>query len=462
MKETSDTICAISTPLGMGAIGMVRLSGSGAVGIAEKIFRPNNPEVGIKDHSHRIIYGKVVNPADGGIVDEALLTFMKAPRTYTREDTIEINCHGGPAAVRRVLGLAASAGARLAFPGEFTRRAFMNGRIDLTQAEAVMDVIAARTEASLQAAVSQLGGGLRQKVGAVREGMAALLALTEASIDFPEEENDYIPVEDLKAKGEAILSGVRNLLATYDEGRILRDGLRAAIIGRPNVGKSSLLNRLAGAERAIVTETPGTTRDTVEETINAGGVPVRVMDTAGIRDGGDEAEREGVRRSLMALADCDLALLVLDGSRPLADEDRAIMEKLSKINHITIINKMDLPQALDTAAPQFNEGRDGSFLRVSAKTGEGLDALTARVREAAFGGGRERPPEASINLRHRICLERAGAALERFDSGCREGLSPEFLALELREALDAVGEVVGRTAPEEILDMIFERFCIGK
>jgi len=455
-----DTICAISTPTGMGGIGIVRVSGPDAVGLAAGIFVPAVSRVGDKLHSHQIIYGNVVNPVNGEVVDEALLTFMRAPRTYTREDVIEINCHGGPAAVRKVLELVMAGGARLAEPGEFTKRAFLNGRIDLTQAEAVMDVIASKTEFSLSAAVAQLKGGLKEKVEALREGVAGLLALTEVSIDFPEEEVDYVPLDELRRKGEGLRSDIGRLLSTFDEGRVLREGLRVAIVGRPNVGKSSLLNLLARAERAIVTEVPGTTRDTVEEIINIGGVPVKVIDTAGIRESHDIVEKEGIRRSEEALRSSDLALLVLDGSRPLHQEDIAIIEKANKYKYIPVINKSDLPSAIEGEVLKalFME----EAVHVSARNGDGLDGLTLRIRESALGGGREHAPEVTINLRHRESLRKAEAALVRFDEGCGAGLSAEFLALELRDALNAVGDIVGATTPEDILNRIFNEFCIGK
>lgn len=457
----NDTICAISTPPGMGGIGIVRLSGSNAVGVADTIFCQASDKVGINSGSHRILYGHVVNPLTSEVVDEALLSVMRAPRTYTREDIVEINCHGGPAAVRKVLELTLSAGARLAEPGEFTKRAFLNGRIDLAQAEAVMDLIAARTGLSLQAAVSQLKGGLSLKVEEVREGLAGLLALTEVSIDFTEEEIDYVPIAGLREKGRGLQDKIRGLLDTHEEGRILREGLRVAIVGRPNVGKSSLLNLLARSERAIVTSVPGTTRDTVEEMINIGGVLVRVIDTAGIRESHDIVEREGIRRSLEALGSSDLALLVLDGSQPLTHEDCVLIEKVKEYKYLPIINKSDLPGAIGEGG-LTGLFKDEEPVHISAKTGEGFEGLAVRIRNTVMQGGREHAPEVTINLRHKTALSKAEAALKRFDAGCGDGLSAEFLALELREALDAVGEVVGATTPEDILNRIFNDFCIGK
>ena len=462
-----DTIAAISTPPGFGGIGIIRISGTGSVGILKRVFVPFTKEVADNFQSHRLYYGKVVNSETGAQVDEALGVFMRAPRTYTREDVAEINCHGGPAAVKKTLELALRAGARLAEQGEFTKRAFLNGRIDLTQAEAVMDIISAQTELGRQAAVRALSGGLRDKIEEIRAAMAELLALTELSIDFPEEEVDYIPAEGLRERGTRIRESIIKLLSTFEEGRILREGLRLAIVGAPNVGKSSLLNALSKSERAIVAETPGTTRDTVEEMINIGGMPVRVIDTAGIRESGCPVEKEGIRRSKAAMEEADIILHVLDGSRDIQEQDPSFFsgekKEAKKSRAITIINKIDLPRKSSLkafGATFFQKGRD--VVSISARTGEGLDILISRIREMILGPVREYMPEALINLRHKTALEEADAALVRFQGGCGRNLSSEFLALELREALGAVGEVVGRTTPEDVLNLIFSRFCIGK
>jgi tRNA modification GTPase len=471
MLNDKDTICAISTPPGFGGIGIVRISGTAAVGILDKIFEPKCGEVVENLQSNRLYYGNVVNPDTGEKVDEALAVLMRGPKTYTREDVAEINCHGGPAAVKKTLELAVRGGARLAVPGEFTKRAFLNGRIDLTQAEAVMDIISASTELSLKAAVKQLSGGLKGKIDDVRASLAELLALTELSIDFPEEEVDYVPAEGLKDSGAVVREKLGALLLTYDEGRVLREGLKLAIAGAPNVGKSSLLNLLTKSDRAIVTEIPGTTRDTVEELINLGGVPVRVIDTAGIRESQCPVEREGIKRSKAAMEEADLVLLVLDGSREIEEQDKTPLsfaeKKVDKENEtknrvMVVINKADLPQKINLKVFGATFFQKGSEVRLSAKTGEGLETLTSRIRELILGPGLERAPEAAINLRHKQALMTADAALIRFLDGCDKNLSPEFLALELREALDAVGEVVGRTAPEDVLNLIFSKFCIGK
>jgi tRNA modification GTPase len=388
-------------------------------------------------------------------VDEVLLTVMRAPRTYTREDVVEINCHGGMVPMRRVLGLALRYGARLAEPGEFTKRAFLNGRIDLLQAEAALDIIRARTEESERLALEQLGGALSARINGLRERLLGACAHLEACIDFPEEEIEPASSEEIKGDIAGMVDEIASLAGSYEEGRFYREGLRAAIAGRPNVGKSSLLNALLQRDRAIVTEMPGTTRDVIEEHININGLPLRVMDTAGIRQAHDMAEEEGVRRTLRAIEDADLLMGVVDGSVPLRDGDMELFERMKGRHSIVVVNKADLPQAgleLPGGIPAF---------RVSAKTGEGLAALKEGIFSSCMKTGGRAEGVIVTNLRHKIALDSSGRAL-RAALAAIETEPLEIAAMELREALDSLGEIVGAVTTEDILQKIFSDFCIGK
>jgi len=449
-----DTIAAISTPTGYGGIGIVRLSGKAAIEIADKIFQ--SPKKKSLKHSptNRILYGHIVNPSSKEVIDEVLVSVMKAPYTYTKEDVIEINCHGGHVPLRRVLELVLKNGARLAQPGEFTQRAFLNGRIDLAQAEAVLDVINAMTEQSQKAAVEQLTGGLSGKIKMIQEKLLELTAFIEAYIDFPEEDIEPMSLKDIKGKAFEIQQSLEKLIDSSQYGLILREGLKTAIIGRPNVGKSSLLNALLEEDRAIVTEVPGTTRDVIEEYLNIKGLPVKVMDTAGIRKVEDIAEREGVRRSLKAMEEADLILIVLDGSEGLHDTDRELMEQSNSEKTILVINKTDLPK-------KINLDLQKQLIEVSALKGTGLDELKEKMAEAALKG---KSISANIvtNIRHVNALRKALASIDSFIDEITKGAYPEFLSVELRDALDAIGEILGVTTSDDILNRIFSNFCIGK
>src|SRR4030067_948958 len=354
-----DTIAAISTPLGHSGIGIVRLSGKDAIKIADKIFLSPKNKTLKQIPSHRIIYGHIIN-SNKEIIDEALISVMRSPHTYTKEDVVEINCHGGPVPLRRILELVLKNGARLAEPGEFTRRAFLNGRIDLAQAEAVLDVINAMTEQSQKTAVEQLRGGLSKKIEAIKEKLIELTAFVEAYIDFPEEDIEPMSLTGMKERALKIQQSLRELIESSHYGMILREGLKTAIIGRPNVGKSSLLNALLEQDRAIVTEVPGTTRDVIEDYLNIQGLPVKIMDTAGIREVEDMAEKEGGKRSLFAMKDADLALIVLDGSEELHNTDREPIENKNPQNTILVINKIDLPQKIKLKELKMHKNVIGS------------------------------------------------------------------------------------------------------
>lgn len=464
--NTEDTIAAISTPAGQGGIGIVRLSGSDAFRIADALFRsPKNKKIS-GTPSHRILYGNIIDPANNEAVDEVLVSIMKAPHTYTKEDVVEINCHGGAVPVRRVLELVLDQGARAAAPGEFTQRAFLNGRIDLAQAEAVLDIISSLTLQSQKTALRQLRGGLSEKIGAVREELIELTAFVEAHIDFPEEDIEELTFRKMEESAGGIKRALEKLIESSRYGMILREGLKTAIAGRPNVGKSSLLNALLEHDRAIVTELPGTTRDVIEEYLNIQGLPVRIMDTAGIRTVGDIAEKEGVRRSLKAMEDADLVLLVLDGSNELHDTDRELIGNSDPEKTILVINKSDLPQKIHPPqSPLAKGGSKGGAIptvTVSAKMETGLDELKQRIVDTALRGETGANAEIVTNTRHLHALEKALASMNSFIAESRKSTSPEFLSVELRDALDALGEILGITTPEDILNRIFSNFCIGK
>ena len=445
--------------MGVGAIGIVRLSGAQACSIAGRIFEPAGGRKLANLPSHQVSYGRVHD--HGAPVDEVLVLVMLAPRTYTREHVVEIHCHGGPASVRRVLELVLEQGARLARPGEFTRRAFENGRIDLSQAEAVLDVIQARTRAGLRAAQTRLSGQLGRRVFGLRAQLLEVAARLEASIDYPDEHlGDLLP--DLLERSQITRQEIDSLLASAESGRLYRQGLSVALAGRPNVGKSSLFNRLIREARAIVTEEPGTTRDVLEETINLQGVPVRLLDAAGLRDAQGEPERHGIERAHKAIEQADLVLLVLDGSQSLHEDDLRIAALLEQRSAawLPLANKSDLPSLLDTGAlPRAGEAP----LALSALTGDGIEALEKALVEQLFSG-RLAPPEDALiaSTREADCLNRTKQALDKFSAAVEAGVALEAAAIDLQDAMGALGELVGEIDTEEILEAIFGRFCIGK
>lgn len=456
MYTLDDTIAAISTPLGQGGIGIVRLSGADALPIARRLFRPAGPDARRGIESHRLHYGHVVRPDSGARVDEVLLSYMRAPRSYTREDVVEINAHGGIVPLREILLLCLSHGARQAREGEFTLRAFLNGRLDLAQAEAVLDVVRARTDAALRVAVDQLGGHLSRETRSVRHALLRVRAYLEAGIDFPDEE---FPEEDVAAGLSAAERHVARLLEEAARGMIYRQGVRVTIVGRPNVGKSSLLNRLLRHDRAIVTSVPGTTRDTLEETVDLGGIPLVLVDTAGFTASDDAVERLGVERSRRSIECADLVLLVVDGSVPPDPGDREIADVVGERPAIVVRNKSDLPCA------DAYEGILPSAPRVSlsALTGEGLGDLEALVQGTVLGGGvAAGDGQAVSSPRHRDALERAHAAVRAAQRALAERLGAEFVAVDVAEAIDCLGEITGETAGDDLLETIFGSFCIGK
>jgi tRNA modification GTPase len=452
----ADTIAAISTPLGEAGIGIVRLSGPDAWRIAGRIFRPRRPRTHWR--SHRLYLGHIVDGA-GLPLDEVLLAPMRAPHTYTREDVVEINCHSGYAVLSRILELVLAQGARLARPGEFTLRAFLSGRLDLTQAEAVLEVIRSRTQAGLKVAAAHLHGGLGGQIRRVRESLLDLLALVEAALDFPEEAEE-LPAAILQERLGQARDPLAQLAASYREGRLLAEGLRVVIAGRPNVGKSSLLNRLLAHDRAIVTDIPGTTRDVIEETISLGGVPVRLSDTAGLGPAQGLVEALGIERTREHLARADLVLYLLDGSRPLGQEDRDSLVELGERPGLAVVNKVDLPQELADA--EVREATSLPVVKISALTGQGVADLKQAIADLALGGGLQSAGEMVTQARHHQHLE---ACLGYLDRALRL-LSPEppweLVALELREAIRELGEITGEEVGDAVLDRIFSQFCVGK
>jgi len=452
-----DTIAAISTPVGEGGIGIVRVSGGLAKDIAARIFK-GKKDGGMK--SHRFYYGEIKDPDDGSILDEAMVVLMLAPRSYTLEDVLEIQCHGGYLIVRKTLDLVLRNGARLAEPGEFTKRAFLNGRIDLVQAEAVIDVIRGKTEAAVSLAQHQREGLLSRKIREAKEDVVHALALIEAYLDFPEEDIEFADNREIVAHIRHSLEKTEKLLDGFNEGRVLREGVSVLIAGKPNVGKSSLLNTLLQEKRAIVTSVPGTTRDIIEEVVNIKGLPVKMLDTAGIRSTEDVVELEGVKLALEKITIADLVLLVLDASRPFDEEDTHILDAVIGSNVIVVKNKCDLLPVI--TVPDLL--KDKPVIEISTLSGQGI----AELRECIFEtfvhnkaiDGREFV--ALSQVRHRDALLKSRECLLSFIENFGAGVNLEILALDLRAALDALGEITGETTPDDILDLIFERFCIGK
>ncbi|WP_306535340.1 tRNA uridine-5-carboxymethylaminomethyl(34) synthesis GTPase MnmE [Geobacter sp.] len=453
-----DTIAAISTPVGEGGIGVIRVSGPDAPAIARRLVRRGN--VNGDFESHRFYYGAVTDPDTTDTVDEVMVVLMGAPRSYTREDVLEIQCHGGYLVTRRVLDAVLRCGARLAEPGEFTRRAFLNGRIDLVQAEAVIDVIRSKTEAALSLAQHQREGRLSGRLDAVRDGLRHGLALVEAFIDFPEEEIDPASQGEIEEKTREALGRIDELLDGFDEGRVLREGVSVLIAGKPNVGKSSLLNTILQEKRAIVTSVPGTTRDIIEEVVNVRGLPLRMLDTAGIRETEDIVEQEGVRLTLEKIPQADLILFVLDGSRPFDGDDRMLLDALVEKRVIVVLNKADLPLRLDVPGELGKLG----IVSISTATGVGIDDLKGAIFDTFIHGRAidSREYVALSQARHRDALAKARERITAIIANLASGHPPELLAVDLKDALTAVGEVTGETTPDDILDMIFQRFCIGK
>ena len=462
MSFEFDTIAAISTPPGEGAIGIVRLSGEEAIAVADRVYKLGSKQLADQT-SHTIHYGNIVNPKTNDTVDEVMVTVMRAPKTFTREDVVEINCHGGILAVNQVLQIVLQNGARLAEPGEFTKRAFLNGRIDLSQAEAVMDLIRAKTDKAMYVALQQLDGNLSNLIRNLRSEILDTLAQVEVNIDYPE----YDDVEEMTSillieKAKQVKAAVQQLLETASQGKILREGLATAIIGRPNVGKSSLLNYLLREEKAIVTDIAGTTRDVIEEYVSVKGVPLRLIDTAGIRETEDIIERIGVERSRKALVDADLILLVFNQNEPLTDEDKALIEATNQNHRIIILNKMDLPNKLDLEELEFLVGED-AIVKTSVLTQFGVDVLESKIADLFFSGNTgEKDATYVSNVRHIALLNDAETALDDVIDGVESGMPVDLVQIDMTRCWDLLGEITGDSVQDELLTQLFSQFCLGK
>lgn len=452
-----DTIAAISTPAGEGGIGVVRISGPKSFSILKSIFMRKQGG-GFK--SHRFYYGEVFSPQTGVTIDEALAVYMQAPKSFTCEDVVEIQCHSGTLIVQQVLASVLACGARLAQPGEFTRRAFLNGRIDLVQAESLIDLIRAKTEAAITVARQQSAGALSESLFRVRDHIRQALALVEAYVDFPDEDMGVADNDSLKQLVCTALTIIDQLIISFEEGRVLRDGVSVLIAGKPNVGKSSLLNALLKEKRAIVTSIPGTTRDLIEEVVNIGGLPARLLDTAGIRVSEDPIEQEGISRAIERIASADLVLFVLDASRPFDGDDRLVAESIMHSRVLVVLNKSDL-QSIITLPPELAQLQQ---VPVSTLDCASLDSLKSVISQT-FLHGRSTDNRDLVLLsrsRHRDVLVRVQSILSDFINHKLSSLPEELLSLELRDALDVLGQVTGETTPDDILDIIFSQFCIGK
>ena len=462
--RNAETIAAISTPYGTGGIGIIRISGPEAFSVAEKIFRGRRKIS--ETRSHSVVHGRIVDPADGQMVDEVLLVKMDAPGTFTGEDTIEINCHGGIVVLRRVLSLVLRYGARAACPGEFTKPAFINGRMDLAQAEAVIDLINSKTDEGSRAAAAQLQGRLSEKIKGARRKMIELIARIEAAIEYPEEDIDEITAEEVRNGIAEIKEELRKTAQSFTRGRLLRDGLTAAIIGKPNAGKSSLLNALAGSSRAIVTDIPGTTRDIIEEYVNINGIPVRFLDTAGIRSTDDPVEAIGVEKARTAAAEAELVIIVLDAQTGITDEDIEVMKSSLSKKTIVMINKTDV--AVDRMVEEMKEqirayGDDMPVVVASMVDGTGMDDLADKIEVLAAGGEISANNEVLLtNARHRQLIEDAILDLDSAESAYIGGMPLDLVTIDIRDAAEALGQITGESVSEDVVNEIFSRFCVGK
>jgi len=460
INSLKDTIAAISTKTGEAAIGIVKISGSKSLEIADRIFRANNKKK-IKDQkTFTMVYGRI---EDGkkNCIDEALVSVMKAPHSYTKEDVVEINCHGGIAATMKVLELAIEAGARISEPGEFTKRAFLNGRIDLSQAEAVMDIVNSKTEQSLRIAANNLKGNIKKVIEKMKEGILEVLSQLEASVDFIEEDLNITPMEMLIKKINDIKRETKKLLEDAEKGNIIRNGIKAAIVGKPNVGKSSILNLLSKKEKAIVTEIPGTTRDAIEEILYMGCIPLILVDTAGIRNTKNKIEKIGVEKSIKHIEEAELVIMVLDGSREFEKIDKEIIKKIEEKKVICCINKKDIKQNIniDNIKEHFPVE---NIIKISALRRQGIERLEKIIKKIVMDGETDLNEAIIINTRHKDIIKKVNSLLKKAEIAMKKGFSEEFPSADLKIAYNLLGEITGDAKNDDVLNRIFKNFCVGK
>lgn len=457
-----DTIAAIATAYGEGGIGIIRLSGEDSKNILDRIFVSKQNLHKETIVNKRLYYGHIVDPTDGQVVDEVLVVYMKAPATYTTEDVVEIYCHGSIVALRKTLSLALRNGARLAEKGEFTKRAFLNGRLDLSQAEAVIDIVRAKTDKTFDVALSQMEGALSEQIKTIRKELMDLLVDITVNLDYPDEDIEILTYQKLIESTSSIGEMIDQLLSTAGTGRIIRDGLHVAIIGKPNVGKSSLMNALLKEARAIVTEIPGTTRDTIEEVISIRDIPVRLTDTAGIRDTEDQIERIGIEKSKESFNRADLIIFILDGSRLLTREDRKIIDKLDSRKVIILINKTDLGLQIEEEEIKITLPH-AKLIKASVKKNEGIEELEQEIVSMVYGGQIKQEESLLVtNVRHMELLEKAKIAINDAQEMAKNTEALDFIEVDVRRCWELLGEIIGESVTEDIIDEVFARFCLGK
>ncbi|MEG6617235.1 tRNA uridine-5-carboxymethylaminomethyl(34) synthesis GTPase MnmE [Peptococcaceae bacterium 1198_IL3148] len=457
-----DTIAAIATPLGEGGIGIVRISGSESIEIAKKIFKPKYNNNWHQGPGFRVVYGHVIDKNNQQPIDEVLLTIMRGPKSFTGEDVIEINCHGGILPLRKILNIVLKNGAVLAEPGEFSKRAFLNGRLDLAQAESIINIIRSKTEKALEISMGQLQGRLSTQINILQNDLLGILAQIEAKIDFPEDDIDEVTLEDVVQKCSNIKDDLNKLIASADNGKIYQEGVKTVIVGKPNVGKSSILNALTKENRAIVTEIPGTTRDIIEEIININGIPLKIIDTAGLRETDDLVERIGVERSRELINEADLILFVVDASLGLKEEDYEIIKLIENKKIMVIINKIDVKD-VKIDRNQISKLLPGPIIEISALYAQGLECLEQQIAELILGGQITVDDQVLVtSARHKQALEKARDHVQEIINGIKADVPGDIVSIDVKSAWEALGEITGTTVGEDLVDKIFKDFCIGK